>query len=331
MNVVTSQLLLCTVYLLAGPALILLNKHIMQSLDFGYPITLSGLGMVAASLTSWGLIRSGVTPMREETSELLTKSVWIRTCLPVGICKAATLTFGNAAYMELNLGFIQMLKAFSPVVVLITGAVLNVESPKGGTILSVSLICAGTVLTSGADPSSNIKGLLLFCGASTTEAINLVLTQFLLQNKSFSVIEGQYVLAPPGVLFLFLAAATSEWKSLLQNGHHLTILNHPFMFLAAALLGLAINLLTFQVVKSTSSLTLKILGMVRNVALIFVGIISYKEVVPPIEIVGFLISLSGFTLYHYFKANPSINSNVGNIIRAHLGLRSPPDPDMRPV
>ena len=43
--------------------------------------------------------------------------------------------------------------------------------------------------------------------AEVTEAVRLVLTQFLLKNLKFGVVEGQYVLAPASAFWLFLASA----------------------------------------------------------------------------------------------------------------------------
>ena len=309
-NAIWWKLLVVSLYMAAGPTLILLNKNIMSDHDFKYPITLSGLGMVAASLVSWSAIRFGGAPCKPEVYELISSKKWFTHCLPVGICKAATLTAGTATYMYLNVGFIQMLKAFSPVVVLVTSSFLKVEAPRGGVVLAVVLICSGTAFTCGYDPSAGVVGLSLHAAAAVTEAVNLVLTQYLLQNKSFSVLEAQFALAPPGVLFLALAAMALEWRSMAETGRYAAVAEHPFKFLAAATLGLVINFLTFLVIQVTSSLTLKILGMVRNVALVGVGVLAYQEVVPFKEAVGFSVSLVGLCGYYYFKANGEANERV---------------------
>ncbi len=48
------------VYMLVGPSLIMLNKYIMQDLDFPYPMFLSGLGVLVSGLVSYLLIKFGV-------------------------------------------------------------------------------------------------------------------------------------------------------------------------------------------------------------------------------------------------------------------------------
>lgn len=48
----------------------------------------------------------------------------------MGVCQALTLYFGNAAYLHLTVSFVQMLKAFTPVVVLAIGIVFGIEKAE---------------------------------------------------------------------------------------------------------------------------------------------------------------------------------------------------------
>lgn len=50
--------------------------------------------------------------------------------VPVGACQALTLALGNAAYLYLTVSFIQMLKAFTPVVVLAIGILFKLEKAE---------------------------------------------------------------------------------------------------------------------------------------------------------------------------------------------------------
>lgn len=47
----------CAVYLSVGPALILVNRHILKEVGFDYPMALSGLGLIGAWLSSVFLIQ----------------------------------------------------------------------------------------------------------------------------------------------------------------------------------------------------------------------------------------------------------------------------------
>ena len=63
-------------------------------------------------------------------------------------------------------------------------------------LLAVLGICVGTALASAGEGSFHPLGLLLMLTAEVSEAVRLVLTQKLLQNLKFGVVEGQFYMAP---------------------------------------------------------------------------------------------------------------------------------------
>jgi hypothetical protein len=56
--------------------------------------------------------------------------MYLQNVVPVGVCQAATLALGNSVYMFLTVSFIQMLKAFTPVMVLAVGVLFQVEASE---------------------------------------------------------------------------------------------------------------------------------------------------------------------------------------------------------
>jgi len=64
----------------------------------------------------------------------------------------------------------------------------------------------------------------------------------------------------------------------------------PVIFLAASTLGLGVNYLTYVVIQTTNSLTVNVLGTVRNIGIIFIGMISYGEIITMKQVIDkFLI------------------------------------------
>ena len=66
--------------------------------------------------------------------------------------------------------------------------------------------------------------------------------------------------------------------------------------------GIVINYLTYHVIQVTSSLTMKILGGVRNIFTILASILYYHELVDSREGVGYTIAFIGFLLYTAAKS-----------------------------
>lgn len=260
---------------------------------------LSGLGVSASAVTAKILVdtKQVVLTKKDEVSGAL----WYKRVLPVGLAHAATLAFGNAVYLYLNIGFIQMLKSFTPVILLLTSYLAGVEQPSEAVIFSVLVISLGTAATCSYTPEFSIVGIFIMFLSELSEALRLTLTQFVLQNLKFGVVEGMYVLAPASAFWLFLASACFEMSSMVKNGAFTIFFDHIFLFLIAAFLGICVNFIAYLVIGYTSSLTMKVLGSVRSIILIIIGILFYGEVVVLNEAIGYSIALFGFAGYNAAK------------------------------
>ena len=71
-----------------------------------------------------------------------------------------------------------------------------------------------------------------------------------------------------------LLVAYLELSDLLSDGI-ITIWLHPYYFITASILGFLVNIASVLVVKTTSSLTLKVLGAVRNLGIVGVAVIIF--------------------------------------------------------
>jgi hypothetical protein len=82
---------LCTVYMFAGPVLILLNKFILSNLNFPYPMFLSALGVFFSAAVARVLVMVGVVKLQRK--EQVEGMHYIKRVLPVGLFHAGTLAF----------------------------------------------------------------------------------------------------------------------------------------------------------------------------------------------------------------------------------------------
>lgn len=104
----------CLLYLSIGPSLIIVNRAILKDRAFNYPMAVSGLGLLCSTAVSVTLIHCRC--VRREHANAITLKFYVYNLLPIGAALATTLAAGNAVYMYLPVGFIQMLKAFTPAV-----------------------------------------------------------------------------------------------------------------------------------------------------------------------------------------------------------------------
>lgn len=292
-------LFLCIAFMAVGPSLMVLNKEILQTAHFDFPLTLSSLGLLTTAILVRPLVSFGFCEVRPEVKEMITGSAWFRTVLPIAFAKAATLACGNAVYLHLGLGFIQMLKALNPVIVVIVMRLCGLELPSRMARWGVYLIISGTVVEVKGEMNATMLGITLMMTSEVMEAINLVLTQKLLQNCKFSVVETIYAIAPSSCLFLCSAAALIEWPRMQREGKYMAISDYRWYFLASCLLGLSVNFIGMAVVQATSSLTIKVLNTIRGIGVVFVGILFYGEYCTPLELCGYAVAVAGFCLYNF--------------------------------
>mmetsp|Transcript_42435 Transcript_42435/g.137021 ORF Transcript_42435/g.137021 Transcript_42435/m.137021 type:complete len:357 (+) Transcript_42435:70-1140(+) len=289
------------VYLSVGPALILVNRHLLKVVGFDFPMMLSGLGLVGASLTAVILVNV-LRVVEPSHRSMLTPRFVATNLLPIGAAMAATLAAGNAVYLYLPVGFIQMLKSFTPTVTLAMLCLLRIEFPSPLVSMTVLGMCGGTAAASYGAPAFDLTGLCIMLSAEASEALRLVLTQKLLQNHSFGVVEGQYYMAPISGVWLFASAAVFELPRALSTNALAMPLANPWPFLLSMALGAGVNYCAAAVIKLTNSVTLKVLSTARNASLVLVSAAALNEEVSRIELVGYSITLISFGMYQYFRA-----------------------------
>ncbi len=163
-----------------GPTLIILNKYILSDLNFPYPIFLSALGVFVTVLVSNLSVNLGFVKLQKK--EQVEGRFYYSKILPIGLGQAGTLAFGNVVYLFLNVGTIQMLKSFTPVIIFLTSymyynfACFN-NNPNGAlaekcdyaTLLSLLVISLGTAATCGSTPELSVVGLFMMLMAEFME------------------------------------------------------------------------------------------------------------------------------------------------------------------
>ncbi|KAH8049902.1 hypothetical protein JL722_11686 [Aureococcus anophagefferens] len=234
-------------YLVAGPSLIFLNKHIMVE--------------VAA----------------------MTAQFYAARVAPIGLALAGTLVFGNMAYLHNSVAFVQILKAFAPVVLLCLLFCSRLERATPILVASIAVIVAGTVVAVQGELHCSPLGVAIMCSpASRTwfarprtlcrfaeffEAVKLLMMQILLVDRKFGAVEGLAVMGPAAVVALAAFSAASEDVGDAAS----KVAAHPLLFAAASLGGLVVNFATNMMLAATSALTLRITSLVRNISVVFVS------------------------------------------------------------
>jgi len=148
------------------------------------------------------------------------------------------------------------------------------------------------------------------------EGVRLALTQYLLQDLRFNVLEGLYVMSPAS--FYWLTAASLLLEVPRMNANVYGVLEELWpMLVMAGTMGVCVNFVSYFLIQLTSSLTLKVVATIRNIIVVLIGIMFFKETVTQQQATGYFIALVGFISYQLnamgmCSSAPTPNSSRGS-------------------
>ena len=127
--------------------------------------------------------------------------MYLQAIVPIGVCFSLSLIFSNRAYLYLSVAFIQMLKAVTPVTVLLASWALKTDEPSMRVLLNVSVIVIGIVIASYGEIAFVLVGFVYQVLGVSFESVRLVMVQKLLSSPEYKMdpLVSLYYFAPVSV------------------------------------------------------------------------------------------------------------------------------------
>lgn len=162
----------------------------------------------------------------------MTGRIYLRKIVPIGVAFSISLICGNLAYLYLSVSFIQMLKATTPVFVLLTSWALGVAEPNLKTLANVSCIVLGVIIASVGEIQFVFIGFIFQIAGIIFEAIRLTMVQQLLSGADFKMdpLVSLYYFAPAcaimnGIVALLIEAPSMSFADFERVGYFNLLLN----------------------------------------------------------------------------------------------------------
>ncbi|KAH9880973.1 hypothetical protein J1614_001466 [Plenodomus biglobosus] len=274
---------------------IVFNKYILDTAKFQFPIFLTTWHLIFATIMTQFLARF-TTILDSRKKVPMTGRVYLRAIVPIGLFFSASLICGNQAYLYLSVAFIQMLKATTPVAVLLATWGLGVSPVNLKTLGNVSFIVIGVVIASLGEIKFVMIGFLFQVAGIVFEAVRLVMVQRLLSGSDFKM--------DPLVSLYYYAPACA-----VINGCVLLITELPRMtmvdidrvglitLVANASVAFLLNVSVVFLIGKTSSLVLTLSGVLKDILLVFASMFLFKDPVSLLQAFGYSIALGGLIYY----------------------------------
>jgi drug/metabolite transporter (DMT)-like permease len=288
--------------------MILFNKAVLDHMKFPYPMGMVMWHMIFATVLTQVMART--TNMLPGVKEKKVDAKALQTSIfPVALFFAVSLVLSNKAYIYLSVSYIQMLKAFTPVAVLVFSFFSGLEKTSVMELYIVAVICLGVALTSVGETFFSWVGFTFQSLAILAESSRLVLTNLLMRQLKLDPLSSLYYIAPMCALMISVPFFYFEYSSLPFERMYTTEFATT-MFINAAV-AFTLNVAVVLLISNTSALVLTLAGIVKDILLVVLSVVVFGSPVTPLQYAGYSVALLGLNLHKEFKKNPE---RIGNLI-----------------
>ncbi|ORY89333.1 triose-phosphate transporter family-domain-containing protein [Leucosporidium creatinivorum] len=323
-------LIICTWTALSSGVILMNREILMGSAHFSYPITLTTLHLAYQTIATRLLHKytnliSGVAPTeysaipltdphengsavgesKEEAamrakaeSVAMSWNDWRIQIVPPAAMFSISLVLSNWAYLYLTTAFIHMLKAFSPVAILLAAFAFRTKNFSIKLCCIVLVISTGVGLASWGETKFNLTGVIIQLVAIAIEATRVTLIQLLLQSgHEMSPLKSLYFFAP---ICLGLNAALIlpvEGFAALRAIPALGL----FTILSNCTLTFMLNLSSVYLI-GLSSMVLSLSKVVKDILLVGGSAILLGDQLTGVQVVGYALATVGL---FWYKFSPS--------------------------
>ncbi|GAB7351642.1 hypothetical protein MBLNU459_g2248t1 [Dothideomycetes sp. NU459] len=286
-----------------------------------FPIVLTTWHLAFATLMTQIMARF-TTVLDSRKKVPMTGRVYLRAIVPIGVFFSLSLICGNLTYLYLSVSFIQMLKATTPVAVLLATWGMGVAPPNLKTLGNVSMIVVGVVIASFGEIQFKLTGFLFQIAGIVFEAIRLTMVQRLLSSAEFKMdpLVSLYYFAPAcaimnGVVALIIEVPKLTMDDLARVGY--------FVLLANALVAFLLNVSVVFLIGKTSSLVLTLSGVLKDILLVVASMVIFRDPVSGTQFFGYAIALGGLIYYKLGSDQLKDYISAGGRAWADYGVRHP--------
>ncbi|PBP18287.1 DUF250 domain membrane protein [Diplocarpon rosae] len=283
------------VWISLSSSVILFNKWILSSLGFHYPILLTAWHLIFATVMTQIMART-TTLLDGRKTVKMTGRVYLRAIVPIGVFFSLSLICGNLTYLYLSVSFIQMLKAFTPVAVLIAGWILQIDAVDLKKLGNVSFIVIGVALASFGEIDFVLTGFLYQVGGIAFEAVRICMVQRLLNGAEFKMdpLVSLYYFAPVCAIMNFVIALIWEVPLVQMSEVYAVGL---WTFFANACCAFFLNMSVVFLIGKTSGLVLTLCGVLKDILLVGASMLIWGTKISGLQAFGYTIALGGMIYY----------------------------------
>jgi hypothetical protein len=304
-------LAMVTLYIGTSGGLISLNKFLMQSAVFPFPVTLvlihSGVN-VAVALLLYAVFPQlfGAFHAIEKYGQRADRWKLFKQASPIALLFSLELIFGNAAYMHSTVPFLQMMKESGVVWVYILSLLFMLEEFTWPKTCVVGLALLATFMTVNGEAHFAIAGFLLQGAAIACSSLKTVLQSLLLAGRGMKLDAPSYVLVVMPLCFAMLALCCLT-AYVIPGNHHTFMPDLERLYwwaphiLLSAFLACALNFAIAALIRCTSAMGFVLTGIAKDGSIVCLGWLMMGEAITSCQICGFVLQMCCICAWAFLK------------------------------
>ncbi|KAJ8106490.1 hypothetical protein OPT61_g9502 [Boeremia exigua] len=228
----------------------------------------------------------------------------------------------QGAYLYLSVAFIQMLKATTPVAVLLATWGMGIAPVNLKVLGNVSFIVLGVVIASFGELQFVMVGFLFQVAGIVFEATRLVMVERILSSKEFKMdpLVSLYYYAPACAVMNTLVLIFTELPTLTMSDINRV---GGLTLFANAGVAFLLNVSVVFLIGKTSSLVLTLSGVLKDILLVLASMFLFRDPVTLIQAFGYSIALGGLIYYKLGSDKLKEALSAGSMRWAELGQTRP--------
>jgi hypothetical protein len=209
-----------------------------------------------------------------------------------------------------------MVKAFTPVVVLLFSFMAGLNSPSFIQLLIVSIITLGVLISSVGEIRFSWIGFGLQVVALVSEGARLVMADHLLKELKLDPLSVLYYLSPLSFLLIALGFMLLEFDRFPFDSLQDPSLSGALLF--SGVLAFGLNVAVVLLISNTSALVLTLGGIIKDILLVGASVALFGSPVTPLQLGGYSLSLWGMNAYKNYKSDPAGYTQWANSLLGHI-------------
>lgn len=241
-------------------------------------------------LTGWHCVLATVlTQILSRTTDLLpgvakgvvTWSHFLYRIVPMSVLFVISLVLGNMAYSYISLAYIQMVKAFTPVPLLLLSFIAGLEKPSLIVFCIVVVVSAGVTMSSVGELKFSMVGFIIQVSAVFADCFRMIILNLALKDLGLDSLSLLYYTAPPSAALLVLGFFVFEAASFDSS---ILTLTFSAMLFVNGLLAFSLNIAAIYLIGSTSAVVIAISGPLKDILIVVLSVLMFGSPITYLQV-----------------------------------------------